>query len=149
MLRALAPGLFTLTCGTNALAASDVKVIIGAEDHVGFDFTFPVEMKNEELRMKNSEAATTNRFPLSAFHFPLCSLNARLLAQLPKQDPYGVSVTVLDMINNQVLDQKILYAQNPVTEIAPPRSPVERRSPARPAAAPSLKPAGSETGAPK
>ena len=149
MLRSLAPGLFTLTCGTNVLTASDVKVILGAEDHVGFDFTFPVEIKNENLRMKNSETATTNSFPLSAFHFPLCSLNARLLAQLPKQDPYGVNVTVLDLVNNEVWEQKLLNAQNPVMEIARPPSPVERRSPNRPAAAPSLIPAGSKTGVPK
>ena len=124
MLRSLAPGLFTLTCGTNVLIPTDTKVILGAEDHVGFNLVFP----------------TTNK-PVK--------FDAKLLAHLPAQDPYGVNVTVLDLVNNRVLEQKLLNAPNPTIEIALPSLPLERRSPNRLDDAPSPKRAGSETGVPK
>lgn len=137
MLRSLAPGLFTLSCGTNVLTATEVKVILGAEDHVGFNLTFPREGMDEfrggwmngrndapSSPVQSSSHPTiqpSNHLP-PAGRRPSLRLDARVLAQLPKQDPYGVSVTVLDLVNNQVLDQKLLNAENPVTEIARPQT---------------------------
>ena len=114
MLRSLAGGLFTLTCGTNILRTTESNVIIGAEDHVGFNLTYPLPPGLAE--------GATNRFPLSAFRFPLFTLDARLLAHLPTEDPYGVNVVVLDLVNNKVLDQKLLNVQNPAMEISPPQT---------------------------
>lgn len=108
VLRSLAPGLFTLTAGTNSLRATETNVILGAEDHVGFNLTYPLPADG-----------VTNRFPLSAFRFPTFTLNARLLNYLPKTDPYGVSVVVLDLVNSRVLEQKVLNAAGPALEITP------------------------------
>lgn len=94
MLGSLAPGLFTLTCGSNSLTATEAKVILGAEDHVGFNLTYPATNVTVKL------AAT-------------------LLAHLPRQDPYGVNVVVLDLAHNQVLEQKLLVAENSAMEITP------------------------------
>lgn len=110
MLRSLAGSLFTLTCGTNVLRATEANVILGAEDHVGFNLTFPLPASAED--------GPTNRFPLSTFRFPIFSLNARLLAHLPSEDPYGVNVIVLDVVNNKVREQKLLNAQTATMEIA-------------------------------
>ena len=95
MLRSLAGGLFSLTCGTNSLRATETNVILGAEDHVGFNLVFP----------------TTNA---------TVKLVARLLAHLPSEDPYGVNIIVLDMVSNKVVEQKLLNAPNPVMELIPP-----------------------------
>ncbi len=134
MLRALAPGLFTLARGTNLLTATETNVILGAEDHVGFNLTFP--LGQPESGKRESEKAETGTQSVSAF--PLFTLHARLLAHLPAQDPYGVSVTVLDLVNNKVLDQKLLNAQNPSTEIAPPQTVTTNQPPIAPKSAPIL-----------
>ncbi len=125
MLRSLAPGLFTLTCGTNVLTATGVRIIIGAEDHVGFDFTFTNGWVDQWIagsaRDTTNRASEPSRHPTvqSSSHPPTLRLDARILAQLPKQDPYGVSVTVLNLVNNEVITQQLLSAQSPTIAIMP------------------------------
>lgn len=136
MLRSLAPGLFALTCGTNVLTATETNVILGAEDHVGFNLTFPKGLMDEWrdglMGDTGAQASDLSNHPIiqSFNHPPSLRLDARLLAHLPAQDPYGVSLTVLDLVNNQVLEQKLLNASDPVTEIALPPAATTNQPPA-------------------
>ncbi|MFO1488549.1 MAG: hypothetical protein U1F65_08725 [Verrucomicrobiota bacterium] len=92
MLRSLAGELFQLRAGTNTLRPLPPEVLIGAEDHVSFHLTYPAAE-------------------------PPLKLDARLFKDLPAQDAYGVNLIVLDMVNHQVLDQKLLNAKSPSSEI--------------------------------
>jgi len=98
VLRALAGGLFALTCGTNVLHATNSSAKIAAEDHVEFTSLYPT-------------AAATNG-PLR--------LDAKVLGFLPADDSYAVNLIVLDMVNNKVLEQKLLNAKNGAIEFALP-----------------------------
>jgi hypothetical protein len=105
VLRAQATGLFELKCGTNFLRATKSEAIISEEDHVGFNLVYPTGT-NTTLR-----------------------LDAKLLSHLPTVDPYAVSVTVLDMVNNKVTGQKILDPQNTVMglQLPAPVSPLKTK----------------------
>jgi hypothetical protein len=100
ILRSQAAGLFALACGTNMIRASKIEVALAEEDHVGFNLIYPITNVLECAAMK---------------------LDAKLLAHLPTDDPYAVSVIVLDLENNQVRGEKILNTKSPSMELTLPR----------------------------
>jgi hypothetical protein len=104
VLRTQGAGLFDLNCGTNRLA-TPAEVIIGNEDHVGFKLNYALPATwttNDTLRF-----------------------DAKLLGHLPADEGYGVSVVVLDLVDNKVVEQKLLNASDPVFQFAlpPPATP--------------------------
>jgi hypothetical protein len=94
-LRAQAPGLFALMCGTNSHRAAQTNVTILEEDHVAFSLIYPA-----------TNAAV--------------KLGANLLSHLPADDPYAISITVLDMENNKVVAQTTLNVKNPRMDLTLP-----------------------------
>jgi hypothetical protein len=69
---------------------------LGVENHLHFEILFP---------------AITNG---------ACSVEAPGLNALAEQGPYGVSLTVLDMVNRKVLGQSVLFAGTPVAQFKVP-----------------------------
>ena len=112
VLRAQAAGLVTLNVGTNVLRAAQTNVLIGAEEeHVGFNLVYLLPAN-------------------SAFR-----LDAKILGQLPPDEPFAVNLTALDMVNNKVVTQQLIYAASPTLELslptatAPVQSKVETHTP--------------------
>lgn len=97
-LRELAGGFFRLTAGNNAVAVLSTNVELGVEDHIRFRLEY---------------AATPYR-PLQ--------FTARGLGADSSENPYGTSLTVLDMVNQKVLGQTTLFAGQPNAQF-PPQSP--------------------------
>ncbi len=97
-LRELAGGFFRLTAGNNAVAVLSTNVELGVEDHIRFRLEY---------------AATPHR-PLQ--------FTARGLGADSGENPYGTSLTVLDMVNQKVLGQTTLFAGQPNAQF-PPQAP--------------------------
>lgn len=98
-LRELAGGFFTFTAGNNAVLPLSTNVELGVEDHIKFKL----------------EYAPTAYRPLKFV--------ARGLGMDAGDNPYGTSLTVLDMVNQKVLGQTTLFAATPTAEFPP--KPVE------------------------
>ena len=107
-LRELAGGFFAFTAGHNVLLPLSTYVELGVEDHI-------------RLRM---EFGPTQYRPLRFV--------ARGLGTDADANPYGTSLTVLDMVNQKVLGQTTLFAATPTAEF-PTRTPEQTEvSPAPP-----------------
>jgi hypothetical protein len=94
-LRELAGGFYQLSAGNNALYPVSTNVELGVEDHIQFKITYP----------------PTNYRPLQ--------FAARGLGAESGENPYGTSLTVLDMVNQKVLGQVTLFAGQPNAEFPP------------------------------
>ncbi len=97
-LRELAGSFFRLTAGNNAVAVLSTNVELGVEDHIRFRLEY---------------AATPHR-PLQ--------FTAHGLGADSDENPYGTSLTVMDMVNQKVLGQTTLFARQPNAQF-PPQSP--------------------------
>lgn len=94
-LRELAGNFFNLTAGNNIVLPLSTNVELGVEDHI----RFKVEFKPTPYR-------------------PLRFV-ARGLGGDSSENPYGTSLTVLDMVNQKVLGQTTLFAGSPPAEFPP------------------------------
>jgi len=92
-LRQQAARFFEVASGSEALTATGTNVTLGVENHVKFDLEFPPTQTGLKL-------------------------NATGLKSLGEQGPFGVGLTVLDLVNMKVLGQSTLFAANPVAEFA-------------------------------
>lgn len=105
-LRELAGGFFAFTAGNNVVQPLSTNVELGVENHIRFQVNF----------------APTPYRPLK--------FGARGLGENSSENPYGTSLTVLDMVNQKVLGQATLFAATPTTEFPPPTTESPDRSPA-------------------
>lgn len=94
-LRELAGGFYQVTGGNNVLYPVSTNVELGVEDHIQFKVEYP---------------ATQFR-PL---RFVALGLGAEA-----SENPYGTSLTVLDMVNQKVLGQTTLFAATPEAQFPP------------------------------
>lgn len=94
-LRELAGIFFNLTAGNNAVLPLATNVELGVEDHIRFRVDY----------------APTPYRPLKFV--------ARGLGANASENPYGTSLTVLDMVNQKVLGQATLFAGIPTAEFPP------------------------------
>jgi hypothetical protein len=85
-LEARASSLFRIGSGETTLVPTSVAVLPGQEDHLRLRLLFPVP----------------DRGPLK--------VEAPLLTELAAAGGYGVSLTVLDMVNQRVVGQSVLFA---------------------------------------
>ncbi len=104
-LRELAGGFFDLTAGNNRVQPLMTNVEFGVEDHIRFRL----------------EYAPTRHRPLRFV--------ARGLGAAANENPYGTSLTVLDMVNQKVLGQSTLLAATPTAEFPPRTEPVPNTTP--------------------
>lgn len=77
------------------LSASGTNVTLGVENHVKFNLEYPATRSGLKLEATGLKA-------------------------LSERGPFGVGVTVLDLVNMKVLGQATLFANSPVAEFAPP-----------------------------
>ena len=96
-LRELAGGFFEFTAGHNVVLPLATNVELGVEDHIRFRMEF----------------TPTQYRPLRFV--------AHGLGSDSSENPYGTSLTVLDMVNQKVLGQTTLFAATPTAEF-PPRT---------------------------
>lgn len=94
-LRELAGNFFNLTAGNNVVLPLSTNIELGVEDHIRFQ----VEFKPTPYR-------------------PLRFV-ARGLGTDAGANPFGTSLTVLDMVNQKVLGQTTLFAGSPTAEFPP------------------------------
>lgn len=94
-LRELAGSFFNLTAGNNVVLPLSTNVELGVEDHIRFQ----IEFRPTPYR-------------------PLRFL-ARGLGADANANPFGTSLTVLDMVNQKVLGQTTLFAGSPAAEFPP------------------------------
>jgi len=94
-LRELAGGFYEFTAGNNAVQPLSTNVELGVEDHIRFRMEF----------------ASTQYRPLRFV--------AHGLGTDANENPYGTSLTVLDMVNQKVLGQTTLFAATPTAEFPP------------------------------
>jgi len=94
-LRELAGNFYRFTAGNNAVAVLSTNVELGVEDHIRFRVEY---------------AATPHR-PLR--------FTARGLGGISDENPYGTSLTVLDMVNQKVLGQTTLFPATPDAQFPP------------------------------
>ena len=94
----LAGNFFAVTAGNNAVQPLSTNVALGVEDHISFQIHYAPSP-----------------------HRPLRFV-ARGLEANAGENPYGTSLTVLDMVNMKVLGQVTLFAASPTAEF-PPRNP--------------------------
>jgi hypothetical protein len=97
--------LFQLHASANELHPDSITVTREVEDHLQFKLSFPVCL-GQPLQLK-----------------------ARGLEPLTNQGPYGATVTVLDMVNQKVLGQTVLFAITPAADFAPARAALTQPSP--------------------
>lgn len=109
-LRELAGNFFNLTAGNNVVLPLATNVELGVEDHIRFQVDY----------------APTPYRPLKFV--------ARGLGLDSSENPYGTSLTVLDMVNQKVLGQTTLFAGTPTAEF-PPRPDEPRQTEANATAA--------------
>ena len=93
-LRRQAGQFFEVGSASGAMVATGTNVTLGVENHVKFDLEYPATRAGLKL-------------------------NATGLRTLSERGPFGVSVTVLDMVNMKVLGQPVLFAHSPAAEFAP------------------------------
>jgi hypothetical protein len=93
-LEQLAGGLFDFTAGNHALLALRTNVVLGVEDHI----------------QCKVEYAPTDYRPLRLVPRGLRGLS---------DSGYGISLTVLDMVNQKVLGQTTLFADSIAAEFPP------------------------------
>jgi hypothetical protein len=96
-LRKLAGGFYDFTAGNHVVPALATNVELGVEDHIRFRVDY----------------ATTPHRPLRFV--------ARGLGGNADENPYGASLTVLDMVHKKVLGQTTLFAASAPAEF-PPRN---------------------------
>lgn len=94
-LRELAGGFYAFTAGNNLILPLATNVELGVENHIKFQVQF----------------APT---PYRPFKFV-----ARGLGPESSENPFGTSLTVLDMVNQKVLGQTTLFAGTPTAEFPP------------------------------
>ncbi len=93
-LEQLAGGLFEFTAGNHALVALRTNVVLGVEDHI----------------QCKVEYASTDYRPLRLVQRGLRGVS---------DSGYGISLTVLDMVNQKVLGQTTLFADSIAAEFPP------------------------------
>lgn len=94
-LRELAGAFYTFTAGNNVVLPLATNVELGVEDHIKFQVEF----------------APSPYRPLKFV--------AHGLGNASSENPYGSSLTVLDMVNQKVLGQTTLFAATPTAEFPP------------------------------
>jgi len=95
-LREEAAGFFQVFAGEDELPVLQTEVSLGNENHVRLSVAFP---------LPDSQ-------PLG--------FNARGLQRLGVEGPYGTTLTVLDMVNQKVLGQPVLFAHDSTIDIPVP-----------------------------
>lgn len=115
-LQQAAARFFELGDADGALVASGTNVTLGVENHVKLNLEFP------------------------RAHGGL-KLHATAVKSLGAHGPYGVSVTVLDMVNLKVLGQSVLFSNSAAAEFGEVVKVAEFPAAASPSNAPAPKPA--------
>jgi hypothetical protein len=86
---------FAVSGVAGTLVAGSTNVTLGVENHVKFNLEYPATRSGLKLEATGLKA-------------------------LSERGPFGVGVTVLDLVNMKVLGQATLFANSPVAEFAPP-----------------------------
>jgi hypothetical protein len=89
-----APGLVRLWSGESELTANSITAQPGNEDHAQLRLIYPRPAHG------------------------MFRLEAPMLAQLDPSGPYGIVLTVLDMVNQKVINQSVLLADSPAAPFA-------------------------------
>jgi hypothetical protein len=93
-LAARAPGLVRLWSGESELTANSITAQPGNEDHAQLRLIYPRPAHG------------------------MFRLEAPMLAQLDPSGPYGITLTVLDLVNQKVISQSVLLAGSPAAPFA-------------------------------
>jgi len=94
-LRELAGHFYNFTAGNHVVPSLATNVELGVEDHIQFRVNY----------------ANTPHRPLR--------FEARVLEAASNENPYGTTLTVLDLVNQTVLGQVTLFAATPTAEFPP------------------------------
>jgi hypothetical protein len=93
-LESRAPGLVRLWSGESELTADSITAQPGNEDHARLRLIYPRPAHG------------------------MFRLEAPMLAQLDSSGPYGITLTVLDLVNQKVISQSVLLADSPAAPFA-------------------------------
>jgi hypothetical protein len=103
-----APTLVRIWSGPTELKPTSITAMEGTENHAQLRLLYPLP-------------------PVGPFR-----IETPLLAQLETEGPYGVTLTVLDMVNQKVLGQSVLFADTPEAAFTHPSSPLPTANPPSP-----------------
>jgi hypothetical protein len=112
-----APTLVRIWSGPTELKPTSITAMEGTENHAQLRLLYPLP-------------------PAGPFR-----IETPLLAQLQADGPYGVTLTVLDLVNQKVLGQSVLFADTPEAAFTRPSSPLPKANSPSPARPPSEAPA--------
>ena len=85
--------------GDTELRPEKASLLLGVEDHLQFNLQFP-RVRGQSIRCE-----------------------PRVLQAFTNEGPYGISLTVLDMVNKKVLGQSVLFRDTPAADFASTLSP--------------------------
>ena len=109
---------FKVTAAEREMYPEKTSLLLGVEDHIQFTLQFP-RVRGQSIRCE-----------------------PRVLHAFTNEGPYGISLTVLDMVNKKVLGQSVLFRDSSAVEfpslssptLSPPLSETLSNAPASPAA---------------